>query len=58
MHRLKITGILLFDLLHETFSLIFRIIQLGKTVSNFTTTDKKFKPVCYKRVLVVTTRQW
>ena len=58
MHGLKITGILVPDLLTKTFRLVFGIVQLGKTIGNFTATDKELEAVGNKRVIIIASRQW
>ena len=57
VHGLFITGIFLCHLGQETLRLVFRVIQLGKTVGQLTTADKKFKAVRDKWISVTTTRQ-
>ena len=56
-HRFVITSVFLADLLSKTFCLIFRIVQLGETVTDFATADKEFKAVSNKRIVVITARQ-
>ena len=56
-HRFVVTCIFRGNLIQEALRLIFRVIQLAKAVTDFTTTDKELKAVCDFRVNVVTTRQ-
>ena len=58
MHGFQVTGILVPDLLTKTFRLVLGIIQLGKAIGNFAATDKEFKPVGNKRIIIITPRQW
>ena len=53
MHRLEVPGILVGNLLPETFSLVFRIVQLGKAIGDFPPADKEFKTVGDKRIIII-----
>lgn len=56
-HCFIITFVFRTNLILEAFSLIFRIIQLGETVTDFTTADEEFKAVSDERIIIVTTCQ-
>ena len=46
-------GVLRVNLLQETLGLIFRIVQLGEAVTDFTAADEELKAVGDFRVLVI-----
>ncbi len=45
------------QLFDETFALVIRIVQLGKSIRQFTTNDKKLETIDNIRVLIVLARQ-
>ena len=56
-HRFVVASIFGIHLLQETLSLIFRIVQLGEAITDFTTANEELKAIGDFRVLVVTTGQ-
>ena len=57
MHGFVIAGFFFLDLLPEALGLILRIVQLGKTIGDFTAADKEFETICDKGILVIAARQ-
>ncbi len=57
MHGFVVAGVLIGHLRHETLGLVFRVIQLGVGVGDFTATDEQFETVGNVRVIVVATGQ-
>ncbi len=56
-HRFVITGIFGVNLILETLRLIFCIVQLAETVTDFTSADEEFEAIGDFRVYVITARQ-
>ena len=57
MHGFIVASVFLFNLLAETLSLIFRIIELAEAVGQFTAAYEELKAVSDKRIGIVTTGQ-
>ena len=57
MHGLLIASLLFLDLLAEAFRLIFRVVQLGKSIGDLPSADKELKAIGDVRVDIVTARQ-
>src|ERR1035437_5125508 len=57
VHGFFITGILGFGLLHEAVGLIFRVVQLGEGVGDFTANNKQFETLGDLGVAVTGARQ-
>ena len=53
VHGFVITGFFFLDLPPEAFRLIFRIVQLRKTIGDFTSTDEEFETIGDKGILVI-----
>jgi|GEM_PF-4633100 len=51
-HRFVVTCVFRGNLIQEALRLIFRVIQLAKAVTDFTTTNEELKAVCDFRVNV------
>lgn len=56
-HCFVIARIFSVNLILETLRLIFRIVQLAETVTDFTSADEEFEAVSDFRVFIITTRQ-
>ena len=52
-HSFIVPGLPIFCLYAKTFSLIFRIVQLGESVGNLSTHDKKLESISQEWVIVV-----
>ena len=58
MHGFVVTRFLFLDLALESLCLVFRVVKLGETIGNFTSSQKEFKTIGYKRIIIIGARQW
>ena len=55
MHGFLVTGFLFLYLVPETGRLFFWIIELGESIGQFASAEKKFETIGYKGIFIVTT---